>query len=203
MPPRRPHRRHVSSRALGVVVVVVGLLVLAGCGSGSGSTPSGSSSVEEFSPPGDIPDDQVFVAYTPPGSAFSVKVPEGWARSSEGQAVTFTDKLNSVRLEAVPAESAPTVESATSQEVSDIAASTRGYSPGDVTKVDRDAGPAVLITYEEDSAVDPVTDKVVRDAVERYEFWRHGTEVVLTLSGPVGADNVDPWLIVSQSFTWQ
>ena len=54
-----------------------------------------------------------------------------------------------------------------------------------------------------DAPADPVTGKVVHDAVERYEFWRAGTEAILTLSGPVGADNVDPWRIVTDSFRWR
>ena len=49
---------------------------------------------------------------------------------------------------------------------------------------------------------DPVTGKVYRDEVERYEFYRNGTESVLTLAGPVGADNVDPWRTVTNSFQW-
>ena len=64
------------------------------------------------------------------------------------------------------------------------------------------AGSAVLITYQADSAPNEVTGKVVADAVERYEFWDNGTTVVLTLSGPVGADNVDPWRTVTDSFRW-
>jgi hypothetical protein len=41
------------------------------------------------------------------------------------------------------------------------------------------------------------------EAVERYEFWRAGHEVVLTLSAPVGSDNVDPWRKVTDSFAWR
>lgn len=67
----------------------------------------------------------------------------------------------------------------------------------------RKAGPVVLLTYQGDSAKDPVTGKVVRDAFERYAFYRQGHEVDLTLSGPVNADNVDPWRIVSDSFAWR
>ena len=44
---------------------------------------------------------------------------------------------------------------------------------------------------------------VVPDAVERYEFWRGGTEAVVTLSGAAGSDNVDPWRLVTDSFTWR
>lgn len=193
-----------STRVLGLTgAAVLAAVALTGCGSGSSDTTGSSETVREYSPPGDIPDDQVFVPYSPPGADFGVKVPDGWSRSTEGRAVVLTDKLNSVRIESVPAAAAPTVASATSQEVAQIPATAANYTAGDVTTVDRKAGQAVLITYEADSAPDPVTNKVVRDAVERYEFWRHGEEAVLTLSGPVGADNVDPWRIVSDSFIWK
>jgi hypothetical protein len=38
--------------------------------------------------------------------------------------------------------------------------------------------------------------------VERYVFFHKGKDVVLTLSGPKGADNVDPWRIVTDSLRW-
>lgn len=157
----------------------------------------------EFSPPGDIPDNQVFVDYSPPGTSVHVSVPEGWARSTTAGVTTFTDKLNSVGIQVLPQPSAPTVASAKSTEVPKLAHSVSQYSPGTVTQVQRQGGQAVLVTYQQDSAPDPVTGKVVRDAVERYEFWHNGQEAVLTLSGPVGADNVDPWQIVSDSLTWR
>ena len=53
------------------------------------------------------------------------------------------------------------------------------------------------------SPADPVTGKTRVDAVERYVFFRAGKQVTLTLSGPNGADNVDPWRIVTDSFGWQ
>ena len=43
----------------------------------------------------------------------------------------------------------------------------------------------------------------VAEAVERYTFWSSGVEAVLTLAGPKGADNVDPWRTVSDSLRWQ
>ncbi|MEU6519984.1 hypothetical protein [Streptomyces sp. NPDC046978] len=67
----------------------------------------------------------------------------------------------------------------------------------------RRSGRVVLLTYQGDSAKDPVTGKVMRDAFEQYVFYRSGHEVDLTLSGPVNADNVDPWRIVSDSFAWR
>jgi hypothetical protein len=143
------------------------------------------------------------VPFSPAGGLFSVKVPEGWARSQNGAATIFTDKLNGIRIESQPAPAAPTVGSATSQELPKIRSAAHGFVPGNVTTVGRKAGQAVRITYRADSAPNPVTGKTIVDAVERYDFWHAGQEVVLTLSGPTGADNVDPWKLVTDSVQWQ
>jgi hypothetical protein len=156
----------------------------------------------EINPPGDIPDNQVFVTYRPAGAKFTVKVPEGWARSSPSGAVIFTDKLNSITVESGPAARKPTIASVQGSELPTVERQGGNYKPGKVTVIRRKAGPAVLATYLQDSQPDTVTNKVVRDAVERYSFWSNGTEAVLTLSGPKGADNVDPWRIVSDSLRW-
>jgi hypothetical protein len=197
-------------------VVVAGLAVLAGaCGSGGaspygGSTPTtttppseASRNVPEVNPAGDIPDNQVFVPYSPPGGRFTVKVPEGWGRTARAGTVSFTDKLNTIGMETRPAPAAPTVASARQAELPAIRSASRRYEPGSVTQVRRAGGDVVLVTFKADAPADPVTGKVVHDAVERYEFWRGGTEAILTLAGPVGADNVDPWRIVSDSFRWR
>jgi len=196
-------------------VVVAGLALLAGaCGSGGaspygGSTPTtatppsaASRNAPEVNPAGDIPDNQVFVPYSPPGGRFTVKVPEGWGRTARAGTVSFTDKLNTISMETRPAPAAPTVASARQAELPAIRSASRRYEPGSVTQVRRAGGDVVLVTFKADAPADPVTGKVVHDAVERYEFWRGGTEAILTLAGPVGADNVDPWRIVSDSFRW-
>jgi hypothetical protein len=61
----------------------------------------------------------------------------------------------------------------------------------------------VLATYWVTSAPNPVTGKTVTDAVERYEFWHAGHTAIITLSGPVGADNVDPWMTITNSPQWR
>jgi hypothetical protein len=185
----------MRARLLSATAVIVALAV-AGCGSGAtksstggGSQTSGAAvntNAPEKSPPGDIPDNQAYVAYAPPGGGFSVKVPEGWARTTHGGAVTFTDKLNSIRMEAVPA----------GKQVAAVPSGAR------TSVVHRHAGQAVRAAYLADSAPNPVTGKVTRDAVERYVFTHNGRTVVLTLSGPKGADNVDPWRIVTDSLRW-
>jgi len=193
--------------------LLAGTAILGACGGGSpGSPPSqaapgtpgaaGSSSTPETNPAGDIPDNQVYVPFSPPDGLFSVKVPEGWARSQSGPATIFTDKLNSIRIEPRPASAAPTVASATATELPQIKAAAHGFVPGKVTAVTRKAGPVVRITYRADSAPDAVTGKTVADADERYDFWHSGRLVALTLSGPAGADNVDPWKLVSDSLQW-
>ena len=47
-----------------------------------------------------------------------------------------------------------------------------------------------------------MTGKGGTDAVERYVFFHKGRDVILTLSGPKGADNVDPWKLVTDSVRW-
>jgi hypothetical protein len=72
-----------------------------------------------------------------------------------------------------------------------------------VSTVARKAGSVKRITYLAQGRPDPVTGKTRTDAVERYVFTHGGRPVVVTLSGPKGADNVDPWRIVTDSLRWR
>jgi hypothetical protein len=167
-------------------------LAAAGCGSSSSGNSGGATAKQapaaqapktngpEVSPSGDIPDNQAYVRYAPSGAAFTVKVPEGWSRTQTGGATTFTDKLNSIRLEhGRPAAHA-----------------------GKASTVKRTAGTAEKLTYLTKAQPNPVTGKAGTDAVERYVFTKGSNHAVLTLSGPKGADNVDPWRIVTDSVQW-
>jgi hypothetical protein len=160
------------------------VLALAACG-GSNAANSPSASGPEVNPAGDIPDNQAYVRYSPPGGGYSVKVPEGWGRTAAGGAVTFTDKLNSIRMETGGTRGARSAPS--------------GAQQVKVATVTRTAGTATEVSYLAASAPDPVTAKTRTNAVERYTFAHGGRRVVLTLSGPKGADNVDPWRIVTDS----
>jgi hypothetical protein len=174
--------------------VIAAAMMLAGCVQQAAAPPPDPHAPEQNAA-GDIPDNQVFVPYLPADKSFTVEVPEGWARSADGGAVVFTDKFNSVRIETVTRSQAPTVQSVTADELP-------RYPHGVVRVAHRAGGDAVLITYVAQSTPDPVTGKTVTESVQRYEFWRAGTEVVLTLTGPKGADNVDPWLKVTDSLRW-
>ena len=63
-------------------------------------------------------------------------------------------------------------------------------------------GPAVLIEYQANSDPNPVTGKQYRLDVLRYELYKSGSEVAITLLSPVGSDNVDPWRIITESYAW-
>jgi hypothetical protein len=141
------------------------------------------------------------VAYTPGSGQYQVKVPEGWARTVSPAAVFFTDKLNVISIWTTRAV-APTVASARAVEVPKIKHPLHGFALTGVSVVSRPAGTAVLIRYSADSQPDPVTGKVYKDTFERYEFYRNGAEAVVLLGGPAGADNVDPWRAVTNSFRW-
>lgn len=217
----RKHRNAVFA-----AITVAALLPLSACGAAATPTPTvttaaptsssaGSSAsakptttatgvnpnAPEPAAAGDIPDNQVYVPYSPSSKLFTVKVPEGWSQVSSGGAVVFDGKLNSIRIDLTPAASAPT-EATVRSEVAGIGAKSTGFAAGSVQKTSRPAGAAILAKYRADSAPDPVTGKAVNDDVERYSFWHSGQLLTLTLSGPHGADNVDPWRIVTDSVRW-
>ncbi len=193
-----------AALAAGAVIVVLGA---AGCGAsssaggGQASKPS-HTNAPEVNPAGDIPDNQAYVAYAPPGGAFSVKVPEGWSRSNAAGSVVFTDKLNAIGVDSKAARAPLSVGQAKRVELPKLAKSVNGFQGATVTSVTRKAGSAVRITYLAKAKTDPVTGKTGQDAVERYVFFHNGRDVILTLSGPRGADNVDPWRTVTDSVTW-
>ena len=151
--------------------------------------------------PGDIPDNQVFIEFPSADGTYSVKVPEGWARTEAGGIVTFTDKYNSIAVRSSAAAAEPTVDTVKASGLADVS-SDPTFTLVDVQPVARKAGTGVLATYEIGSAPNPVTGKKALLAVERYVFFHNGIVVTMTLSGAKGADNVDPWRIVSDSLAW-
>jgi hypothetical protein len=205
-----------SSKAASVQTQPPSPAVVSSSSQGMGTSPStatpptaGQSAVvpqaavpAEKNPPGDIPDNQAFVAYSAAGG-FVVKTPEGWSRRSGANSVEFTDKLNTIQATWSPAASAPTVASVQAKDIPKLTASEPAFKLGSVRAVTLPAGPAVLVRYQANSAANPVTGKQYRLDVERYSVFRNGTRVDLTLLSPVGADNVDPWRIVTQSLSWK
>ena len=220
-----------SPRIAGAAVALAAIVGFTSCGTNSTATPKTNSSTSvasrsrpsqttvdpssglgvtttvagpdpnapEIVAPGDIPDNQAFIAYQAAGG-FSVKVPEGWARTDiASDHVSFSDKYNTVDVSWKPATTALTEAAATA---AIEGAGFPGFTLSKVSTVTRSAGTATRVMYQRTSDPNAVTGKRVVLEVEQYEFWRGGTAATLTLSGAKGADNVDPWRIVTDGFAW-
>src|SRR2546430_7523224 len=174
----------------------------------AGSAPAATASSEapvlaESNPPGDIPDSRAYVAYRSDPGGFTGKVPEGWARADASGGVTFSDPLNTIQVAWQPAAAAPSVDRAKSQDIPALQRSQPAFTLTKVTAVTLPGGPAVLIESQENSPPNSVTGKQYRLDVLRYVLGKGGQQAVLLLSSPVGADNVDPLKLVSESFRWR
>jgi len=146
---------------------------------------------------GDIPDNQVFLAFHDPAAGYSMKYPEGWAQSGSGPNVTFRDKNNIVRV-VVTSAPPPTVTSIKG-ELSSLAGARvdRGPSPLTIGGV-----PAFKAVYTTESAPNAVTGKRVTLVVDRYYLFQGGKEAVVDLGTPKGVDNVDAYRLMIESFRW-
>jgi hypothetical protein len=152
----------------------------------------------ENNPPGDIPDNQVFVEYQGPG--ISMQVPEGWARTDEANGATFADKYNRIEITSVTAASPITASTVTNKEAKDLAASQRAVTITSIKDVQLAGGKAVRIDYSANSEPNPVTNKQIRlEDVRFYLPGSNGTAAVLDMSAPFGADNVDQWKLMADS----
>ena len=156
----------------------------------------------EKNPPGDIPDNQVFIDYRSP-LGFKIKVPEGWARRESSDGVTFNDKYNTIAILMSQRADAVTVANVKQDDVSELEKTGKAVRVTTVKSVKLPTGSAVVVSYSSNSEANPVTEKAVREENERYFFWQNGKLVTLTLSSPYGADNVDQWDLMSKSFRWQ
>jgi hypothetical protein len=157
----------------------------------------------ETNPLGDIPDSQVFITYVASPGGYSLEVPEGWARSVTGSDVRFVDKFDGVSVTLQPAASAPIAAGAAQNEALALAQTERAAEVGKATNVKLPGGQAVRITATANSDPDPVTGKQVRLEEEIYLFYQNGVLASLQLWAPQGADNVDQWQRMAESFRWQ
>jgi hypothetical protein len=225
----RPSRARFSGAVGAAAVIAVLLPGLAGCSSGGGQTTGAGSSTGptssatgsatstsssttssstqasvkavpvESNPPGDIPDNLAFVAYSNAAGHYAFTHPEGWAQTGAGTRVRFTDKLNGVEADSTAATATPTVSSAKTTEVPKLQQSVPAFALRSVTAVRLPGGSGVRIIFRRNSDPDPVTGRVYRDEVEEYLVYSAGHLVRMDLFGPVGADNVDAYRTMSKS----
>jgi hypothetical protein len=156
----------------------------------------------EHNPPGDIPDTQVFVSYASP-LGFTIKVPEGWSRKEDAQSVRFADKFNTIEVTQSPLDSAPTADSVKTREVPALEKAGRAVKVTKIKDVKLKGGPAILIAYTSNSEPNQVTSKQIRLEHDRYLFYRDGKLAALDMAAPQGADNVDDWGLMANSFHWK
>jgi hypothetical protein len=189
-------------------IAVSALVAVFAAGASHAQAPSPQRSAAEHplkaekNPPGDIPDNQVFVDYRSP-LGFSIKVPEGWARTEAGSGVTFSDKYNTVNVNVGARGAAPTVATAKTQEAAELEKAAKAAQVTGVKAVTLPAGNAILISYGSNSEPNAVTNKAIRQESNRYLLWKDGKLATLTLSAPAGADNADQWLLMAKSFRWR
>lgn len=156
----------------------------------------------EVNPPGDIPDTQAFIKYSNGVGGYQLEVPEGWARTQTGGNVSFVNKLDGVSVTIAPASTAPTAASAQANEAKQIQSQGRAVTITNVSEASLPGGKAVVIKYTSNSEPNSVTNKRVRLENVAYVFYRNGKEAVLTVWAPQGADNVDQWNRMANSFRW-
>ena len=156
----------------------------------------------EVSPPGDIPDNQSFVSFTSP-AGYSIKVPEGWARKDDGTKTTFSDKYNHVLLQ--QSETAQPIDEAYAKStlIADLQKNGRAVDKVIIKTLALKSGAVVVLDYDSNSEPNAVTNKQVREENESLYFSKDKKLVTLTLSAPKGADNVDQWLFMANSFRWK
>jgi photosystem II reaction center protein PsbP len=150
---------------------------------------------------GDIPDNQVFLTFQDNAAGYSIKYPEGWARSGSGNSVTFRDKNNIVRV--VVTTGSPPSLGEVKRQVGALKGATITTPP---TKTTIGGKPAIHVVYETQSAQNAVTGKTVTLGVDRYYLW-NGKKVAIVDLGtpvkPVKVDNVDAYRLIIQSFRWR
>lgn len=156
----------------------------------------------ERNPPGDIPDTQVFVPYVSP-LGFTIKVPEGWARKTDGSSAHFADKYNTIDILVTDQAAAPNVQSVKDRQVPDLESMGRAVKVTGIKEINVSGSAAVLISYTSNSNPNPVTNKQIRLEHDRYIFYKAGKLATLDMAAPQGADNVDAWRLMAGSFHWR
>jgi hypothetical protein len=166
------------------LTVALAAISLAGCGgNGTSSSSAGATTAASeaaAAAAGDIPDNQVFLTYVSKRQGYSIKYPEGWARSGTDANLTFRDKNNVVHIRVAPGAKVPRNGETT----------TAGGNT--VVKVVRTAT----------GAADPVTGKRLKLTFDRYYVPGPGKHAVVELGAPVGVDNVDAYRLMIESFKW-
>ena len=189
------NKRYLIVSALALCLMTASFSPVAAAGTETAVTP-------EVNPPGDIPDSQVFIRFDSP-DGFSLKVPEGWARTDAPNQTVFNDKYNRIALGIGDLAQPLDLAFGKATLAPEIEKSGRAVKILKVLGIKLKAGDAIRVIYESNSEPNSVTNKQIRQENERFFFAKDGKLVSLDLSAPKGADNVDQWKLISASFRWK
>jgi hypothetical protein len=193
-------RRPRTTRILQLVfATAVGSLLIAGCGSSSSAGPKPTSTTPVGrTASGDIPDTAVYLMYK--GTGYHIDYVEGWTLNlGQKSGITINDKDSNEIVKIVKTGSTQLFASA---DMSQLSRTTQKYHLVSMKMLPLGTGTAVHVQYRTLSAQDPVTGKQVPVVVERYYIPGHGKTAIVTLSTPVGVDNVDAFRRIAHSFRW-
>jgi hypothetical protein len=147
---------------------------------------------------GDIPDNQIFLAFRSSHTGYSIKYPEGWAQQGAGRTVVFRDKNNLVRIVVTPGKAASAAS--VRRDLVHLGGAKVQVAPQPIALP---AGRAVKVVYSTVSAPNAVTGKRVTLVVDRYYLSHAGRTAVIDLGTPQGVDNVDAYRLMIESFRWR
>ena len=150
---------------------------------------------------GDIPDNQVFLAFRNRTEGYSIEYPEGWAQRGSTLRVTFRDKNNLVRIEIVSGSRATVAAAA--GEMARLRRQTPSLRFEQPVRTTAHGKPVVKAVYTTKSATNPVTGKRVVLVVDRYYVAGPGKHAIVDLGTPQGVDNVDAYRLMIESFRWR
>jgi hypothetical protein len=156
----------------------------------------------EKNPTGDISDSQVFIKYSSVKGGYSLEVPEGWARKEQEATVDFIDKLDGVKVTVDNAAQAPTADSIKISQAADLKKSGLAIKINSIQEISLSKEKVIKMTFSSNSEADSVTGKQIRLDNVSYYFYKNGKLATLTMWAPLGADNIDQWNKMSESFRW-
>jgi len=173
--------------------------ILGGCGS-SGTTAAPTSPTPAPRANGDIADTANYLTYH--GTGFSLQYVEGWGiLRGGGQAVRISDKDSAEVVSIVPGKTG--VATLAGKDMTRFQHTLPQFHLLARRTVQLTPGAATYLQYRTLSAQDPVTGKRVPVVVDRYYVPGPGRQAIVSLSTPVGVDNVDAFRRISRSFRWK
>jgi hypothetical protein len=87
-------------------------------------------------------------------------------------------------------------------QAADLEKNGRAVKIDKISEMKSPGGKTIKVVYSSNSEPDAVTGKQIRLENETYYYFKSNKVAVLTVWAPLGADNVDQWKKMSDSFSW-